>query len=112
MSFTAIQLSQQEQGTAPVKDKRSLVEIQEEERSRQVEEDFLRWWAAEEARLQAEEQASRQPPRFQKTKKPKNEKGKPSVSGTTELPPSDVHTKKTKKSHNRKERDGNRSEQP
>ncbi|KAI0675984.1 hypothetical protein C8Q78DRAFT_963164 [Trametes maxima] len=56
-SFAAIQLSQLEQDVAPVKNKRSLAEIQEEERARQVEEDFLRWWAAEEARLQEEQAA-------------------------------------------------------
>ncbi|KAI0642387.1 hypothetical protein C8Q79DRAFT_250744 [Trametes meyenii] len=56
-SFAAIQLSQLEQDVAPVKSKRSLAEIQEEERARQVEEDFLRWWAAEEARLQEEQAA-------------------------------------------------------
>ncbi|RDX54165.1 hypothetical protein OH76DRAFT_1398482 [Lentinus brumalis] len=58
VSFAAIQLAQAEQDVAPVKDKRSLVEIQEEERARQAEEDFLRWWSAEEERVKAEERAT------------------------------------------------------
>lgn len=55
ISFLAIQLSQQEQ-LAPVKDKRSLREIQDEERALQEEADFLKWWAAEEERVQQEAQ--------------------------------------------------------
>ncbi|KAI0742011.1 hypothetical protein C8Q80DRAFT_1347035 [Daedaleopsis nitida] len=46
MSFAAIQLAQaqaQEDVSPGKKDRRSLVQIQEEERARQVEEDFLRW---------------------------------------------------------------------
>ncbi|KAF8159222.1 hypothetical protein B0H34DRAFT_394330 [Crassisporium funariophilum] len=54
MSFVAIQYAQQEQVVAPVKDKRSLREIQEEEQARQVEADFLTWWSAEEVRMQEE----------------------------------------------------------
>lgn len=42
------------QGMPAPKDKRSLVEIQEEERAIQLEADFMKWWAAEEARTQAE----------------------------------------------------------
>lgn len=57
ISLVAIQQLELEQHNAPIKDKRSLKEIQEEERARQQEEDFLKWWAAEEARLQAEEQS-------------------------------------------------------
>ena len=58
-SFAAIQRAQEADG-APRKKapQRSLVEIQEEERARQVEQDFLRWWAAEEERLRAEEAAT------------------------------------------------------
>lgn len=37
-----------------MKDKRSLKEIQEEERARQAEEDFLKWWAEEEERVRLE----------------------------------------------------------
>ncbi|KAI0071191.1 hypothetical protein K474DRAFT_1776321 [Panus rudis PR-1116 ss-1] len=55
MSFVAIQQLQLEQEFAPVKDKRSLKEIQEEEEARQAEEDFLRWWAAEEERVRLEQ---------------------------------------------------------
>ena len=58
MSFAAIQLSQAQQDIVPAKDKRSLREIQEEERARQEEEAFLRWWTAEEERLKAEELAT------------------------------------------------------
>ncbi|KAI0369776.1 hypothetical protein BV20DRAFT_996250 [Pilatotrama ljubarskyi] len=81
MSFAAIQLSQLEQDLAPAKDKRSLVEIQEEERARQVEQDFLRWWAEEEARVREEQAAmaallSGQPqPQPQKPKKTRAPKG-------------------------------------
>jgi len=58
MSFMAIQQLQLDQGFAPVNDKRSLREIQEEEQARQAEDDFLKWWAAEEERtkLELEEQ--------------------------------------------------------
>lgn len=43
---------QELQGTASAsKDKRSLRDIQEEERARQQEADFLKWWAAEEERV-------------------------------------------------------------
>ncbi|KAI0326994.1 hypothetical protein GY45DRAFT_1328251 [Cubamyces sp. BRFM 1775] len=77
VSFAAIQLSQLEQDVAPAKDKRSLVEIQEEERARQVEEDFLRWWAAEEARLKEEQAAALGGvERPQKSRKPKPPKAK------------------------------------
>ncbi|KAH8091681.1 hypothetical protein BXZ70DRAFT_952850 [Cristinia sonorae] len=55
MSFAAIQELQREQDKTPVKDKRSLKEIQEEEQARQVEEDFLKWWAAEEERMRVEQ---------------------------------------------------------
>jgi hypothetical protein len=41
----------------PVLDKRSLLEIQEEEQARQAEDDFLKWWAAEEERVKLESQA-------------------------------------------------------
>ncbi|THH16852.1 hypothetical protein EW146_g3853 [Bondarzewia mesenterica] len=54
MSFAAIQQLQHEQGIVPIKDKRSLKEIQEEERARQTEEEFLKWWAAEEERVRLE----------------------------------------------------------
>ena len=37
--------------------KKSLRQIQEEERDRQIQADFERWWAAEEARVKAEEEA-------------------------------------------------------
>ncbi|KZT01007.1 uncharacterized protein LAESUDRAFT_764135 [Laetiporus sulphureus 93-53] len=86
MSFIAIQQLQREQGVGVTKDKQSLLKIQEEERARQVEDDFLKWWAAEEARLQAEEQAAQVraveqvKARPQKTKKPKTTKGQQTYS--------------------------------
>lgn len=88
VSFAAIQLSQLEQDAAPAKDRRTLVEIQEEERARQVEDDFLRWWTAEEERLKEEQAAvaalvSGKP---QKPKKVRAPKGKPSVPGGVEAP--------------------------
>ncbi|KAG6330631.1 hypothetical protein ID866_8458 [Astraeus odoratus] len=53
-SFAEIQLSQQIQGVSTVADKRSLLDIQEEERARRQEEDFMRWWAKEEVRVRQE----------------------------------------------------------
>lgn len=88
VSFAAIQLSQLEQDAAPAKDRRTLVEIQEEERARQVEDDFLRWWTAEEERLREEQAAvaalvSGKP---QKPKKVRAPKGKPPAPGGGEAP--------------------------
>lgn len=96
MSFAAIQQLQLEQGVAPAKDKRSLKEIQEEERARQAEEDFLKWWAEEEERVRVENeeiaalvsgqgQTQRRGQmagsRVKKNKKPRGEgKGRPSQS--------------------------------
>ena len=55
MSFVAIQYSQQEQLlVSPAKDKRSLREIQEEEQALEAEANFLKWWTAEEERVQEE----------------------------------------------------------
>ncbi|OSX64580.1 hypothetical protein POSPLADRAFT_1073959 [Postia placenta MAD-698-R-SB12] len=83
MSFAAIQELQREQNN-PAKDKRSLVHIQEEERARQIEEDFLKWWATAEARLQEEQKASsstaQAASRPRKSKKPKNDKNMPSTA--------------------------------
>jgi len=56
MSFMAIQQLQLDQGFAPTNDKRSLREIQEEEQARRVEDDFMKWWAAEEERVRLEGQ--------------------------------------------------------
>ncbi|KAI5985348.1 hypothetical protein EDD15DRAFT_2374206 [Pisolithus albus] len=53
-SFAEIQLLQQTQGSSATKDKRSFLDIQKEERTRQQEEDFLRWWATEEERVKQE----------------------------------------------------------
>jgi inhibitor of Bruton tyrosine kinase len=51
MSFLAIQQLQQEQAAPAPKEKHSLLEIKTEERDWQGEEDFLKWWTAEEDRL-------------------------------------------------------------
>jgi len=56
MSFAAIQQLQREQDILPAKDKRSLKEIQEEEHAKQIEEEFLKWWAQEEERLKTEQE--------------------------------------------------------
>lgn len=59
MSFAAIQQQERDRNAMPAKPKKSLVEIQAEEAQRdadrQAEQDFMNWWNAEEARLQAEE---------------------------------------------------------
>ncbi|PSR72203.1 hypothetical protein PHLCEN_2v11910 [Hermanssonia centrifuga] len=70
ISLVAIQQMQLEQDAPMKKDKRSLKEIQEEEQARQVEEDFLIWWAAEEERLKLEQTTPTTP-----SKRPQN-KGK------------------------------------
>lgn len=57
MSFAAIQKLQLEQAIPQAKDKRSLRDIQVEEEARQQEDDFLRWWAAEEERVRLESDA-------------------------------------------------------
>ncbi|KAF8549155.1 hypothetical protein OG21DRAFT_1606575 [Imleria badia] len=55
LSFAEIQRLQELQGTTSTsKDKRSLRDIQEEERARQQEADFLKWWAKEEERVRLE----------------------------------------------------------
>ncbi|KAG2127923.1 uncharacterized protein EDB93DRAFT_1185860 [Suillus bovinus] len=60
LSFAEIQQLQLLQGMPAPKDKRSLVEIQEEERAIQLEADFMKWWAAEEARTQEEAHSASQ----------------------------------------------------
>ncbi|KAI0057376.1 hypothetical protein BV25DRAFT_1973088 [Artomyces pyxidatus] len=76
VSFVAIQQSQSEQDTAP-RDRRSLKEIQDEERDRQVEEDFMKWWAAEEERLRQEAEAVAPAPKASRSKKPTSKKQSP-----------------------------------
>lgn len=76
VSLVAIQQLQLEQGTSSGRDKRSLREIQEEEKARQAEEDFLKWWTAEEERVKAEAEATSRPREVPKSarrnKKPRN----------------------------------------
>ncbi|KAF8071818.1 hypothetical protein FPV67DRAFT_1482821 [Lyophyllum atratum] len=55
LSFAAIQQLELDQlAGASGKDKRSLLEIQEEEQALQAEADFLTWWTAEEERVRLE----------------------------------------------------------
>ncbi|KAF9456753.1 hypothetical protein BDZ94DRAFT_1345506 [Collybia nuda] len=58
MSLLAIQQLELAQIAGAGKEKRSLREIQEEEKSLQEEADFLTWWTAEEARIKAEIEAA------------------------------------------------------
>ncbi|KAF8589240.1 hypothetical protein K439DRAFT_1527185 [Ramaria rubella] len=61
LSFAAIQQLQRDQNeTLEPKGKRSLRDIQAEERAKQEEEDFLRWWTAEEQRVKAEAESEAQ----------------------------------------------------
>ncbi|KAJ7172083.1 hypothetical protein C8R46DRAFT_137864 [Mycena filopes] len=71
-SFVAIQQLQLEQGTSTGRDKRSLREIQEEEKAQQAESDFLKWWAAEEERVKAEAEAASRPRDVPPTTPPKS----------------------------------------
>ncbi|KAJ7461488.1 hypothetical protein FB451DRAFT_1404722 [Mycena latifolia] len=81
VSFVAIQQLQLEQGQGTSsRDKRSLREIQEEEKARQAEADFLKWWAAEEERVRLEAEAASRPrdapksPRRNNNKKSKSQR--------------------------------------
>ncbi|KAJ6490484.1 hypothetical protein DFH09DRAFT_374031 [Mycena vulgaris] len=76
VSFVAIQQLQLEQGTSSGRDKRSLREIQEEEKARQAEADFLKWWAAEEARVQSEAEAASRVRDVPKSPRRNNKKAK------------------------------------
>lgn len=79
---------------ALVPDKRSIIQIQEEERELQTEADFLKWWTAEEERVRDEEAQlaafargdglKNKPPR-----KPKSAKKPPSTKQAT-IPNADV----------------------
>lgn len=50
-SFASIQAQQMNAGVRIPKGKQSLLEIQTQEKERQAEEDFMKWWAAEEERM-------------------------------------------------------------
>jgi len=82
MSFVAIQYSQQEQLqlASPAKDKRSLREIQEEEQALEAEANFLKWWTAEEERVQEEAlvlaQFQSKPNRDKQSRKPRHSRDK------------------------------------
>lgn len=54
-SFLAIQLQQEFLNQKSSKQKKSLLQIQEEEQARQAEVDFMKWWADEEERTRQEE---------------------------------------------------------
>lgn len=88
MSFVAIQHLQQEQ-VAPAKDRRSLREIQAEEHALQEEADFLKWWTAEEERVQQEalalaqfESASNQKPSLRKGRPAKKKAEMPTAGAS------------------------------
>jgi hypothetical protein len=75
MSFVAIQQLQLDQVAGSGKDKRSLREIQEEEKSLQEEADFLTWWTAEEARIKLEAEAAAASQQ-RRSKQPRRRSGK------------------------------------
>ena len=83
MSFVAIQQLQLEQIVEHNKDKRSLLEIQEEEKALQQEADFLAWWSAEEDRIRLETElaAAPQDARPKPTKKKADQTGNRVVRG-------------------------------
>jgi len=56
-SFADIQQQEQERSIAIPQNKRSLREIQQEQEQNQAEEEFLKWWNAEEARLKTVDRA-------------------------------------------------------
>lgn len=90
------------------KDKRSLRDIQEEERARQQEADFLKWWTREEERVRVEmleqEQArggtgSKQ---HSKNKGGKTKPRKPQVEAQPETLPSNTATAQRESRNHRK----------
>lgn len=87
LSFAEIQQLQLLQGMPASKDKRSLVEIQEEERAIQLEADFMKWWAAEEARTRAEAHSAPETQTQRATpSRSKNRGGKKRSSGARSKP--------------------------
>ncbi|KAG1816404.1 uncharacterized protein BJ212DRAFT_190743 [Suillus subaureus] len=86
LSFAEIQQLQLLQGIPAPKDKRSLVEIQEEERAIQLEADFMKWWAAEEARTQAEAHGASETQTQRATPRSKNRGGKRPSHSTRSKP--------------------------
>ncbi|THH30426.1 hypothetical protein EUX98_g3763 [Antrodiella citrinella] len=122
MSFAAIQQLQREQDAPPAKDKRSLKQIQEEEQAKQVEEDFLKWWAAEEERARLEEAAMAGTESASTEQRPKRERGKgkgkvqaaqkagpqlqEGVSASRSVPPTDSPSGKSGGAQRRKGRSG------
>lgn len=84
ISFTAIQQLQQEQAIRPTPDKRSLKQIQEEEEAHRAEEEFLKWWAAEEERVRSE-QTSLEPSTNSQQRKTKGAKGKAPQRGKASI---------------------------
>ncbi|KAG2363543.1 hypothetical protein BDR07DRAFT_1403884 [Suillus spraguei] len=116
LSFAEIQQLQLLQGMPAPKDKRSLVEIQEEERAIQQEADFMKWWAAEEARTQAEAHRAPETKTQRATPyKSKNRGGKKSSYGAR-LKPSDARPKpsdvRPAQGSNRSEEGGKQSTTP
>jgi inhibitor of Bruton tyrosine kinase len=75
MSFVAIQQLQLEQVAGHSKEKRSLREIQEEEKALQQEADFLAWWTAEEERIRLEAEIAAASPQVARPR-PTKERGR------------------------------------
>ncbi|KAF9264186.1 hypothetical protein L218DRAFT_926482 [Marasmius fiardii PR-910] len=104
MSFIAIQQLEVDQGVANQKEKRSLADIQREEQERRQEEDFLKWWEAEEERVRLEaedlrlaEERSKEAGKGRGKKPPRKPKGKPGNTGTKDGAPAQPSTSKQTK---------------
>jgi len=81
MSLVAIQQLELDQVAGGLsKEKRSLREIQEEERERQQEVDFLAWWAAEEERVRVETGSASMGRGTKSSKRPKRQGPRPMVN--------------------------------
>ena len=80
MSLIAIQQLELDQvAGGSNKEKRSLREIQEEEKERQQEADFLAWWAAEEERVKVETESASMGRGAKSSKRPKRQGPRPTV---------------------------------
>lgn len=115
MSFIAIQQLQLDQGFAPINDKRSLREIQEEEQARQAEDDFLRWWAVEEERVKLElEEQIQLINKRERTHIPKKPKGSKRVLADQKTAGSDIDQSEGSgvRRHVRRHASNNKTEQP
>ena len=80
VSLVAIQQLQLEQSNTKPPDKRSLLEIQQEEQATRAEAEFLKWWKEEEERVRL--QAEGPKPRPKQGRGNRKPKGKPGAQGT------------------------------